>query len=80
LEEEQLYWRNKKIKINTMKVLNPESIVIIRIKGEHLLYSKRSGGMIGYGWGNVCSIASIRVCPIRPDAPVTAIFIIGFLF
>jgi dihydrodipicolinate reductase len=23
---------------------------------------------------------AIRVCPIRPDAPVTAIFIIGFLF
>jgi dihydrodipicolinate reductase len=29
---------------------------------------------------SVCSIASIRACPIRPDAPVTAIFIIGFLF
>ena len=39
-----------------MKVLNSESIVIIRIKGEHLLYSKISGGMIGYGWGNVCYI------------------------
>jgi len=38
-------------------VLNSESIVIIRIKGEHLLYSKISGGMIGYGWGNVCYIA-----------------------
>ena len=42
------------IKINTIKVLNSESIVFIRIKGEHLLYSKISGGMIGYGWGNVC--------------------------
>ena len=42
------------IKINTIKVLNSESIVIIGIKGEHLLYSKISGGMIGYGWGNVC--------------------------
>jgi hypothetical protein len=29
-------------------------MVIIRIKGEHLLYSKISGRMIGYGWGNVC--------------------------
>jgi hypothetical protein len=37
-------------------VLNSESIVIIRIKGEHLLYSKISGRMIGYGWGNVCYI------------------------
>ena len=37
-------------------MLNSESIVIIRIKGEHLLYSKISGGMIGYGWGNVCYI------------------------
>jgi hypothetical protein len=27
-----------------IKVLNSESIVIIRIKGEHLLYSKISGG------------------------------------
>jgi hypothetical protein len=44
------------IKINTIKVLNSESIVIIRIKGEHLLYSKISGGMIGYGWGDVCYI------------------------
>ena len=34
-------------------MLDSESIVIIRIKGEHLLYSKISGGMIGYGWGNV---------------------------
>ena len=32
-------------------MLNSESIVIIRIKGEHLLYSKISGGVIGYGWG-----------------------------
>ena len=39
-------------------MLNSESIVIIRIKGEHLLYSKISGGMIGYGWGNVCYIVS----------------------
>jgi hypothetical protein len=39
-------------------VLNSESIVIIRIKGEHLLYSKISGGMIGYGWGNVCYIVN----------------------
>ena len=38
------------IKINTIKVLNSESIVIIRIKGEHFLYSKISGWMIGYGW------------------------------
>jgi hypothetical protein len=37
-------------------VLNSESIVIIRIRWEHLLYSKISGGMIGYGWGNVCYI------------------------
>jgi hypothetical protein len=37
------------IKINTIKVLNSESIVIIGIKGEHLLYSNISGGMIGYG-------------------------------
>ena len=39
-------------------MLNSESIVIIRIKGEHLLYSKISGGMIGYGWGNVCYIVN----------------------
>ena len=37
-------------------MLNSESMVIIRIKGEHLLYSKISGGMIGYVWGNVCYI------------------------
>jgi hypothetical protein len=37
-------------------VLNFESIVIIRIKGKYLLYSKIFGGMIGYGWGNVCYI------------------------
>jgi hypothetical protein len=46
------------IKINTIKVLNSESIVIIWIKGEYLLYSKISGGMIGYGWGNVCYIVN----------------------
>jgi hypothetical protein len=40
-------------------VLNSESIVIIRIKGKHLLYSKISGGMIGYGWGNVCYIVNV---------------------
>ena len=34
-------------------MLNSESIVIIRIKEEHLLYSKISGGMISYEWGNV---------------------------
>ena len=39
-------------------MLNSESIVIIRIKGEQLLYSKISGGMIGYGWGNVCYIVN----------------------
>jgi hypothetical protein len=39
-------------------VLNSESIVIIRIKGEHLLYSTISGGMIGYGWRNVCYIVN----------------------
>jgi hypothetical protein len=39
-------------------VINSVSIVIIRIKGEHLLYSKISGGMIGYGWGNVCYIVN----------------------
>ena len=39
-------------------MLNSESIVIIRIKGENLLYSKISGGMIGYGWGNVCYIVN----------------------
>ena len=39
-------------------MLNSESIVIIRIKGEHLLYSKISGGMIGYGWRNVCYVVS----------------------
>ena len=39
-------------------MLNSESIVIIRIKGEHLLYSNISGGMIGYGWGNVCYIVN----------------------
>ena len=39
-------------------MLNFESIVIIRIKGEHLLYSKISGGMIGYGWGNVCYLVN----------------------
>ena len=44
------------IKINTIKVLNSESIVIIQIKGEHLLYSKISGGMIGYGF--VCYIVN----------------------
>jgi hypothetical protein len=27
--------------------------------GEHLLYSKIYGGMIGYGWGNVCYIVNI---------------------
>ena len=32
--------------------------LIIQIKGEHLLYSKISGGMIGYGWGNVCYIVN----------------------
>ena len=41
-------------------MLNSESIVIIRIKGEHLLYSKISGGMIGYGWGNVCYIVNFQ--------------------
>ena len=39
-------------------MLNSESIVIIRIKGDHLLYSKISGGMIGNGWGNVCYIVN----------------------
>jgi hypothetical protein len=39
-------------------MLNSESIVIIRNKGEHLLYSKISRGMIGYGWGNVCYIVN----------------------
>ena len=39
-------------------MLNSESIVIIRNKGEHLLYSKISGGMIDYGWGNVCYIVN----------------------
>jgi hypothetical protein len=38
----------KPSKINTIKVLNSESIVIIQTKGEHLLFSKISGGMIGY--------------------------------
>ena len=37
-------------------MLNSESTVIIRIKGEHLLYCKISDGMIDYGWGNVCYI------------------------
>ena len=46
------------IKINTIKVLNSESIVIIPIKGEHLLYSNISGVMIGYGWENVCYIVN----------------------
>ena len=44
--------------MNTIKVLNSESIVIFRSKGEHLLHSKISGGMIGYGWGNVCYIVN----------------------
>ena len=39
-------------------MLNSESIVIIRIKGEHLLYSKIYGVMIGYGWGTVCYIVN----------------------
>ena len=39
-------------------MLNSESIVIIRIKGEHLLYNKISGGMIGYGRGNACYIVN----------------------
>jgi hypothetical protein len=39
-------------------VLNSESIVIIRIKGGHLLYIKISGEMIGYGWGNVYYIVN----------------------
>ena len=26
--------------------------------GECLIYSKVSGGMIGYGWGNVCYIVN----------------------
>ena len=46
------------IKINTIKVLNSESIVIIWIKGERLLYSNISGRMIGYGWENVCKIVN----------------------
>jgi hypothetical protein len=46
------------ITINTIKVIISESRVIIRIKGEHLLYSKISGGMIGYGWRNVCYVVS----------------------
>ena len=37
-------------------MLISESIVIIWIKGDHLLYSTLSGGMIGYGLGNVCYI------------------------
>ena len=37
-------------------MLNSESRVIIRIKGEHLLHRKISDGMIDYGWGNVCYI------------------------
>ena len=49
---------NITIKINTIKVLNSESIVIIRIKGEHLLYSKISGGMIGYTWMGECLLYS----------------------
>jgi hypothetical protein len=40
-------------------VLNSESIVIIPIKGEHLLYSNISAVMIGYGWGNVCYIVNV---------------------
>ena len=39
-------------------MFNFESIVIIRIKREHLLYSKISVGMIGYGCGNVCYIVN----------------------
>ena len=39
-------------------MLNSESIVIIWIKGEHLLYRKISGGMIDYGWGNVCYLVN----------------------
>ena len=39
-------------------MLNSESTVIIRIKGEHLLYRKISGGMIDYGWGNVCYLVN----------------------
>ena len=39
-------------------MLNSESIVIIRIKEEHLLYSKITGGMIGYGWGNASYIVN----------------------
>ena len=42
-------------------MLNSESIVIIRIKGEHLLYSKISGGMIGYGWGNISKVSGGKV-------------------
>ena len=41
-----------------IKVLNSESIVIIRIKGEHLLHSKISGGMIGYIWMGECLLYS----------------------
>ena len=41
-------------------MLNSESLVIIRIKEEHLLYSKISGGMIGYGWENVCYIVNFH--------------------
>ena len=37
--------------MNTIKVLNSESIVIIRIKGEHLLYSKISGGWLAMDGG-----------------------------
>ena len=40
------------IKINTIKVLNSESIVIIRIKGEHLLCSKIYGVGGGGGGGS----------------------------
>jgi hypothetical protein len=44
-------WWYITIKINTIKVLNSESIVIIRIKGEHLLYNKIFGGMIAMDGG-----------------------------
>jgi hypothetical protein len=39
-------------------VFNSESIAMIRIKWEHLLYSNISWGMIGYGCGNVCYIVN----------------------
>jgi hypothetical protein len=50
--------RNKYYIVNVPPWEKVYYIVNLPIKGEHLLYSKISGRMIGYGWGNVCYIVN----------------------